>query len=77
MPKQTVETFVGVKFDVAEGTVNVQGDEQEVRILVINDGPHSMRFPIAKESAMELADLLRGDGIVTAPTVLHVPGTKR
>lgn len=77
MPKQTVETFVGVRFDVVDGEVATEAGKEEVRVLVINDGPHSMRFPIAKASAIELADLLRGDGIVTAPTVLHVPGTKR
>lgn len=69
MPKQTVETYIGCSFDVASGTAEGEQGEMPMKLLVIKDGPVTMRFPMIEESAGKLADALRADGVVTAKSL--------
>jgi len=65
MPKRTVTTIAGAGFSVTTGVKLSAGDtEIPARILHVIDGPDTYDILIADEQKGELADLIRGDGIV-------------
>ena len=75
MPKQTVTTIVNAGLDVSPGEAKVNGEEVEIRMLHVVDGPDRYDVMMNVETAHALADLLRQDHVVTAK-VIPVPGTK-